>query len=139
MDILIGIADSFLNGFLSLSLLMIIIIAFYFIQMRKKMRAMRKKKICQSDLESIEILKIKNYRFIFISLLSLLLGLFLIILAWFDVYDNVPNATSLYLDEFFFRMLFIVLISLFNSVLSTLLYFTNKIVIAKITGAIKST
>ena len=139
MDFLLGKADSFLSGFISLNMLLIIVIAYYFILMRKKIRSMHKKKICQSDLESIEILKIQNYRFIFISLLSLLMGLFLMIFAWFDNYDNVPNATSLYLNEFFFRMLLIVAISLFNSALSALIYLINKIAISKITVIIKST
>jgi hypothetical protein len=139
MDFLLGKADSFLSGFISLNILMIIASVYYLVVMRKKIRTMRKKKICQNDLESVVNMNIENYRFIFISLLSLLVGLFLIIFAWFDNYDNVPNAGSLYLNEFFFRMFFIVAISLFNSVLSALLYLINKIAISKITATIKST
>jgi len=139
MDFLLGKADSFLSGFISLNILMIIASIYYFVVMKKKIRSFRKKKIYQADLDSVDNLNIHNYRFIFISLLSLLVGLFLMIFAWFDNYDNVPNATSLYLNEFFFRMLLIVAISLFNSVLSALLYLINKIAISKITAIIKST
>lgn len=139
MDFLYGMADHFLGGVLSLNMLLIIVIAYYFIQMRKNIRLMRKKKILEGNLEAAVNLNIQNYRFILISLISLLIGLFFIIFAWSDVYDNVPNVTSLYLNDFFFRVLFIVAISLFNSVLSALLYLINKIAIAKITAQIKST
>lgn len=139
MDFILGKADSFLSGCISLNILIIIASIYYFVVMKKKIRSMRKKKICQTDLESVDNLNIQNYRFIFISLLSLLVGLLLMIFAWFDNYDNVPNATSLYLNEFFFRMLLIGAISLFNSVMSALLYLINKIAISKFTALIKST
>jgi uncharacterized membrane protein YfcA len=139
MDFLYGMADHFLGGVLSLNMLLIIVIAYYFIQMRNNIRLIRKKKILEGNLEAAVNLNIQNYRFILISLISLLIGLFFIIFAWSDVYDNVPNVTSLYLNDFFFRVLFIVAISLFNSVLSALLYLINKIAIAKITAQIKST
>ena len=138
MDFLLGKADSFLSGFISLNILIIIATVYYFVVMKKKIHSFRKKKIYHAGLDSVDNLNIQNYRFVFISLLSLLVGLFLIILAWFDNYDNVPNANSLYLNEFFFRMLLIVAISLFNSVLSALLYLINKIAIFKITVIIKS-
>lgn len=131
-DILLGKFDSFLGGCISFNMLVIIAIAHHFVIIKNRIRAMKKKKKYRGKFESIDNLTIENYRFIFRSLLSLLLCFFLIILDWFSFYDNAYKANSLEWNNFFFRELFIVAISLFTSILALISYLSNKIVIAKL-------
>lgn len=131
-DILVGKFDSFLGGVFSFNMLFIIAIAHHFVVMKNRIRAMRKKKKYRGKFETIESLTVQNYRFIFISLISLLLCFFLVISRWFSFYDYAYKASSYDWKVFFFRELFIVAISLFTSILSLLSYVSNKIAISKL-------
>jgi len=132
-DILVGKYNSGLIGVaINFNMWIIIINSYYFVVMKNRIRAMRKKKKYRGNFETSESLTIQNYRFIFISLISLLLCFFLVISSWFSFYDYAYKASSYDWKDFFFREFFIVAISLITSILSLLLYVSNKIAISKL-------
>jgi len=127
MDIILGKVDSFLSGFLSLNILLLTIVFYYFVTMKKEINNLKKRELCRSDLKLIENLKIQNHRFVYASLLSMLICFFIIIIEWFNFYGNISHDNLLDRNYFLFKVVILFAISFSNSILSALIYLSNKI------------
>ena len=124
--------NKWVSAAISFNGLMLIVITYYFVLLKKKIRAVRKKKKSFDELESIKSLNIQKNRFIFLSFFSLIICLSLVIGKCFSYYGFAAKASSLDWHIFLFEVFFITSLSLFNSILSVLIYLNSKITIAKL-------